>query len=282
MANVATFAYPEEWKIGLQMELDEPNKWQDICNVRFTNTRVLHNPYITDLSLQTPTRGSAYTYQQVNITDESTLINQLAIAANFVDRADLAQWNLSSYTDLATRHGVVLKEQIETAVLGAYGSMTTFDNADLGGAAGSITLSTTNVDDVMVNIRKKIFTAAGQRILEQNGAFIVWRPGDFATLELYARANGYQLADIYLKSGTQQGMVYGGFTHYSSNLLSGGHVVAGVKRSIDLGLLDATYGQTTVVQEPQATSGIGITSRIDYKVFVWTRMKPVVYDVRLA
>src|SRR3990167_2218179 len=130
MPNVAAFAYPEEWKTQLQMELDEPTKWKDICLVEYTNSRVLHNPYITDLALQTPTRGSAYTYQQVNITDQTTTINTNATAPYFIARADLAQWNLENYMVLAERQAVVLNEQIETDVFGAYGSMTLFDNTE--------------------------------------------------------------------------------------------------------------------------------------------------------
>ena len=72
---MATIIYPEEWKATLQMELDEPNKFMDICNVEYTNTRVLHNPYINDAAVFTITRGSPYVADNLLETDENTVIN---------------------------------------------------------------------------------------------------------------------------------------------------------------------------------------------------------------
>lgn len=105
-------------------------------------------------------------------------------------------------------------------------------------------------------------------------------------VEAFAQANGFNMSDAYLKSGAvgkAKGVDYMGLTHYTSNLLSGGHIIAGVKKAIHLGILKDTYGDIMVdTQDPSARSGISVVSRVDFKVMVWQRMIPVVFDVRLA
>lgn len=281
-----THVYEEEWRTKLQEELDEPNKWKDICEVEYTNSRVIHNPYLTDATVQTGERGTPYTYQAVVHTDQNTVIDTYRVLAQFIDRADLAQSGYAKQMQLAERQGVLLNETLETNVFLAYGSMTTFDGDEIGGAAGSITLSATNVDDVIRGIRREIAEANGQTLLERNGGFIVWRPSDMEYVEAFAQANGFNMSDAYLKSGAvgkAKGVDYMGLTHYTSNLLSGGHIIAGVKKAIHLGILKDTYGDIMVdTQDPSARSGISVVSRVDFKVMVWQRMIPVVFDVRLA
>src|SRR6266851_5140609 len=97
MAN--SLIYQEEWAVKLQERLSEPTKWKDICQVEYTNERVLHNPYMSDATVQTGTRGTAYTMQDATQTDESVTINTYKILPQIIDRADLAQ---STYTNQMT------------------------------------------------------------------------------------------------------------------------------------------------------------------------------------
>ena len=101
--------------------------------------------------------------------------------------------------------------------------------------------------------------------------------------EAFVQANGFVTADCALKDGTSQGFEYMGVKHYSSNKLTAGHLVAGVQNLIHLGIVKSTYGQVVVTQEPAvsggAVSGIGVISRVDYKVKVWTKTKPVIFNI---
>lgn len=283
MGSVNTIVYQEDWVTKLQERLSENLKWKDICKVEYTNTKVLHNPYLTDATVQVGYRGTAYTMQEVVMTDEYVTIDTFKILPQFIDRADLAQSTYASQMDLADRQGVLLNESIESAVFADYGSMTEFDNTQLGGSAGNITVSATNIDDIVRAVKREIRQAGGESLARRNGVFIVWRPEDFELLEAFAGANGFNTADAALKLGIDDGFVYMGVTHYSSNKLTAGHLVAGVKKTYHLGILKDTYGQVVVNEkDPGNTSGISIVSRVDFKGKVWTKVKPVLFNITVA
>jgi hypothetical protein len=189
---------------------------------------------------------------------------------------------------LAERQGVLLKEAIETAVYAAHGSYTNFTNASIGGSAGNITVSENNIDNIIRGIKREIREAAGEGLLERNGGFIVWRPADFEYLEAFMQANGFNTADAALKDAgsANRGVFHMGLWHYSSNLLSSGHVIAGVKKAIHLGILKSTFGQVIIDQEPSGPDGtynaVGVVSRVDYAVKAWANMVPVIFDVTVA
>jgi hypothetical protein len=289
MAN--SLIYAEDWAVKLQERLSEPTKWKDICNVEYTNMKVLHNPYMSDASVQTGTRGTAYTMQDATQSDDSITINVYKILPQVIDRADLAQSTYSTQMVLADRQGILLNEAVETAVYAAYASLTSFGDTGggvLGLASTAITVSATNIDDIIRGIKQQINVAKGQSLAARNGIFIVWRPADMNVLESFMQANGFLSADRALNgqgatdsefSATAGGIDYMGVTHYASNLLTAGHVIAGVKKVLHLGIVKDTYGQVVVTQDPLNVSGIGVISRVDYAVKAWHNVVPLLYNV---
>jgi hypothetical protein len=284
-----TIIYQEEWATKLQERLDYPTIWKDICNVEYTNERVLHRPYMTDATAAAHTRGSVYTIQDVTITDSYVTINASSIVPQMIDRADLAQTVFASQMVLADRQGRLLNEKIESYLYGLHASYTNFGDltTSLGLGATAITVSATNIDDVIRGIKREISKANGDKLLEQNGGFIVWRPADFELLEAFMQANGFQTADTALKGGAGSGVEYMGLTHYKSNLLTASHVFAGVKKLMHLGIVKDTYGQIVVNQDPAGVSGgqfsaISIVSRVDYVGKVWDNFLPLLFDVNVA
>lgn len=281
-----TIIYEEDWAVKLQEQLDESINWKEVCKVDYTNSKVLHNPYETDASVQSGTRGSAYTHQAVTFTDESIDITTFKILPQFIDRADLAQSTYASQMGMAERQGVLLNENIESAMLAAHAQWTNFDNASIGGSAGNITVTSSNVDDIIRGIKREIREASGQKVLARNGGFIVWRAADFELLEAYVQANGFNTADMALKNGTIEGFRYMGMDHLVSNLHTSGHLFAGVKNLFSLGIVKTTYGQIVVDQEPSTSSGavsaIAVISRVDYAFKAWTKTKTVLFDVLVA
>jgi hypothetical protein len=283
--------YAEDWSVKLQERLSEPTKWKEICNVEYTNMKVLHNPYMADPTVQTGIRGTAYTMQDADQTDDTITINQYKILPQVIDRADLAQSTYSSQMILADRQGVLLDEAIETAVFASYASLTSFGDTGggvLGLAATNITVSATNIDDIIRGIKEQINIAKGQKIAARNGVFIVWRPQDMAVLESFMQANGFLTADKALSgkgatesefSATAGGIDYMGVTHYASNLLTANHVIAGVKKVLHLGIVKDTYGQVVITQDPLNVSGIGVISRVDYAVKAWHNVVPILFNV---
>ena len=290
-----SFIFEEDWATKLQERLAEPTIWKAICNVEYTNEKVLHCPYKTDPTVQTGTRGSAYTPQDITITDESITIDTFKILPQVIDRADLAQCTYVDQMNLADAQGVLLNEALETAVYADHANFTNF--GDLGGGAvglGStqITVSPTNIDDIVRGIKREIRKAKGKTLMRRNGVFIVWRSADFEILESFMQANGFMSSDKALNgeapldSAAETGIDYLGVTHFSSELLAANHVFAGVKKLYHLGIVTDTYGQVVVTQDPVVgggqISGVGVISRIDFKGKVWHNYAPVLFDVNVV
>lgn len=283
MADVNnTVVYKQDWAATVQDRLTEPTKWKDIMRVDYRENQVLNNPYITDPTVQTYTRGSSYTNQALVETSESITINQTVILPQFIDRADLGQSGYARQMDIADQQGILLNEKLENAIFANYSQLTSFGNDALGGAAGSITVSATNIDDIVRTVKQKILEASGGALLDRNGAFFVWRPADFNLLEQFCQANGFMMADRSLQTGIgsgYRGFDAMGFTHYTSNQLTAQHVIAGVKKLWHLGIYTGTYGQTVFTEDPLERSGVGVVARIDYQTKAWNKPKPVLFNV---
>jgi hypothetical protein len=275
--------YKEDFAAKVQERLTEETKWKDFMRVDISNKRELHNPYRTDATINTLTRYTPYTAAAVAQTDESVVIDASFVIAEVIDRADLAQSGYVSQMESADHMGVMLNEKIESYIYSQHAQWTDFDNASIGGAAGNITVSATNIDQIITGIAREISEAKGDTLYERNGAFVVWRPADFEVLTQFMMANGFSTADNALKGGVKGGVDYMGFTHYRSNLLTAGHVFAGVKKVAHLGILRDTYGQIVVDEkDPGLVSGVGITARLDLKVKAWFKTAGILFDVLVA
>ena len=277
----------EDWSVKLQERLGYPTNWKEVCRVEYTNTRVFNNPYMSTVpSLQSHTRGSAYTHQLFTLTNEYVTINQSYILPLIIDRADLAQCKYVKQMDMANLQGQLINEHLETDMLANHGMWTDFDNVAIGGSAGNITVDASNIDNIIRGIKREIREANGKDLMKRNGVFIIWRAADFEILEQIAQANGFNLADIALKSGIDEGFHYMGVDHYVSNSHTSGHLFAGVKKLFHLGILKDTYGQVVYDEEPAtaggAISGVAVVSRIDWEYKTWTLDLPLLYDVEVS
>lgn len=276
--------YAEDWVTKLQERLSEPTKWKDFMRVEISNTRTLHNPYRTDATVLDLVPYVAYVPAQIALTDESVTIDAPFVIPEIIDRADLAQSTYLKQMEIADNQGIQLDEKVESYIYSQHAQWTDFDNASIGGAAGNITVSASNIDDIIRGVKRVIKKAKGEKLFARNGGFIVWRPEDFEILEAFMQANGFVTADKALSEGADMGGVYYmGLTHYSSNLLTAGHLFGGVKKLAHLGILRDTYGQIMVNEkDPGNVSGISVVSRLDLKVKAWFKTKPVLLDILVA
>ena len=287
MANIDnTILHQEEWEITLQEELDEPVKWKDICDVRITNTKVIHHDYADDITVQTGLRNTSYTLQPYTIVDDQLNINQMGVAPQYIARADFAQSTFTKQMDMAKRQAVILNETVESAVYGDFANFTSLDNSSLlGGGAGSITVSATNVDDIVTGVVREIGEAAGESMLRRHGGFMVWRHADLELLQKFAMANGFSTADQALQSHAKGfgGWRYMGLDHYASNLIVGGRIMGGVKNSVTVGILKATRGFVMVDdKDPAQLPGLSIVSYVDYGIKTFNRPANIVFDIAVA
>jgi hypothetical protein len=288
-----TIVYQEEWQAALQDRLEKPTNWKEICEVVYTDTKVLHRPYSTDPSVQTSqTRGNVYTFQDIGETDENITIDTYENLPEFIDKADLAQSQFTSQMFLAERQGTLIDERIEAAMLASHAQWTNLGDDSSGGVAlnstTALTVSATNIDDIIRAVKREIQKANGIKIAARNGIFIEWRPQDWEMLEQFMQANGFNLADQKLQNGAGDiGVFYMGVYHYVSNGHTAGHVFAGVRKLFTLGIVKSTYGKVSVIEDPAGSSGgnlsgWGIVSRVDYKFKAWTKTVPLLFDLNVA
>lgn len=275
-----------EYETVLQERLAAPTVWKEVCLVKYLNSGIWRNPYLTDPTKGTGTRGTGYTSTAIATTDDTVTISDYIYSAEHIDDADLATKTFSDFMEIAERMGTVLDEGMETEMLSEHAQWTNFDNASIGGAAGNITVAVTNIKSIITGIKREIREAGGGKILARNGGFIIWREADFEKVEQLASSEGYNTADDALKNGIKQGFKYLGMEHYSSSYHASGHVFAGVKKAFAVGIVKATYGKVKTIINPVVSgaqiSGIGLETRIDSKFIAWNKMIPVLFDVLVA
>lgn len=287
MANTFnTGVHKEDWMTKLQERLDKPTNWKEVANVIYSDNYIINTPYMsTEFGLQTGTRGTAYGFEDFALTNDTITISTKKIVPVYIDRADLAQISYVNQMEVAGRQGDLVNEEIESAMLAAHTGWTDVGDSSgviTSGVSGQITVTATNIDDIVRGVRRIVHTANGTDLMNRNGLFFVWRPADFEALEQFAQANGFNLADSALKSGIDMGYHLLGADHYVSNSHTANHVFAGVKKIFQIGILKNTYGQIVVTQDPNLQSGIGIISRVDYGLNPPAGLTTILYDINVA
>jgi len=278
-----------EYETMLQERLGAPTVWKEVCLVKYTDSGIWRNPYLTDSTVGTGTRGTGYTSTAVATVDDTVTINGYIYSAEHIDDADLAQKTFSDFMEIADRMGKVLNEKMETLMLAEHAVFTDFGTSSigLGGAAtDAITVSISNVKKIISSMKRVIRTAGGGDTMRSNGAFIVWREADYELVELLASSEGFATADDTLKNGIKQGFRYLGVEHYSTSRNVSGHVFGGVKKAFAVGIVKSTHGKMKTIVNPVVSSaqisGVGLESRIDHKFKAWNNMVPILLDINVA
>jgi len=291
MAVSNTITYETLFEDVLQDRLDHPTTWKEMCDITITDTRVISSSYMsTTPSVQTVSRGTGVALQTFAETAETMTISTGRDLGVFVDFADLAQSPWTKPAELFDRIGALLNEYVETAVLARHASWTDFGLASIGGggaATDTITVSASNIDDIIRGVKREIRENNGQMQMKQNGVGFIWRAADFELLEAFVQANGFATADKALKEGTVEGLHYLGVDHFWSNDHTANHVFAGVKKIERLGILRGTYGMAKTIEFPAADSntffsGKAFYSRIDIGHLTPTAHVGLVFDVNVA
>lgn len=299
MAN--TIIYQAIWENKLAQRLDKPQNWKEVCDVVYTDTQTYNFPYVgtsgepavatlTNTAAGRSTLSNVIPFKDVTISNETLSIVTAEIDSVYIDYADQAQSNYAKMGEMADLLGKKMNERIEAVVLANHASWTDFGDTGagvLGLASTAITVSSTNIDDIIRGIIEQIITANGYALYKEKGGFVEWRPADWTKLVEFMQANGFNMADQSLKSGGQIGVDYLGLNHYVSTSHTAGHVMAGVRGVQKLGLLKSTYGKVYVNEMPASStagslSGTQIHTRADYGLLVPTNLKPTLFDVNVA
>jgi len=258
--------------------LNAPTTWKDVLDVKYSNNRSVIDAYAsTEPDYAAGTRGTAYAYSQFTLTAETLTIDQVQQLAIFIDEADRYQQSYVNQMNIADYHGKKAVEKLESLVLAQHASWKDFGATDLANTGDddttAITVSTSNIDDIIRAVKRKLYANNGVELAVEKGIFFVWRAEDFEMLEAFVQANGFTEADISLKNGipVQKAFRYMGVDHYLSNSHTAGHVFCGIKKMGLIGILTGTWGQVKAIEDPPISvttnapaSGLGLVSRIDF------------------
>lgn len=299
MAN--TVIYQALWENKLAQRLDKPQNWKEVNDVVYTDTQTYNFPLIAtsgEPAVATLTNTAAgrsllsnvIPFIDVTETNQTLSIITAEIDSVYLDYADQAQSNYAKMAEMGTLLGKKIGERAETISLGNHASWTNLGDNGAGGvglAATQLTVSATNVDDIIRGVIEQIYAANGFNLYNEQGGFIVWRPADWTFLVQFMQANGFSMADAALKSGGAIGVDYLGVNHYVSTSHATNHVMAGVRGVQKFGILKSTYGKTYVNEMPASStagslSGTQIHSRLDYGLLVPTNLLPTIFDVNVA
>jgi len=299
MAN--TVIYQALWENKLAQRLDKPQNWKEVNDVVYTDTQTYNFPLIAtsgEPAVATLTNTAAgrsllsnvIPFIDVTESNQTLSIITAEIDSVYLDYADQAQSNYAKMAEMGTLLGKKIGERAETISLGNHASWTNLGDNGAGGvglAATQLTVSATNVDDIIRGVIEQIYAANGFNLYNEQGGFIVWRPADWTFVVQFMQANGFSMADAALKSGGAIGVDYLGVNHYVSTSHATNHVMAGVRGVQKFGILKSTYGKTYVNEMPASSSagslsGTQIHSRLDYGLLVPTNLLPTIFDVNVA
>ena len=287
--------YPTVWATGLQERLTGPTNWKEICEVHMMDDYTKNIPYMsTEFSLQSGTRGTAYTHSDFALTNDTLTVNAQDIVSVFLDRADAAQQKFVGALEAGQRQGDLINERVEDLFLAQHAGWTNFGTADAGATftltATAITVTVANIDNITRAVKREIIKAKGSKLARRNGIAIVWRPEDFEKLEESMASQGYTFADMALKDGIMdadgQGKYAFGVYHYVSESHDAGHVFAGVRKIQQIGLLKSTYGR--IFFNPNAMnadgplSGQSYEARLDYGFNPKAGLTALLFDINVA
>lgn len=295
MANTFnTGTYEQVWATSLQDRLTGPTNWKEICEVIYSDTQILNLPYMsTEYTLQSGTRGTAYSHSDFVLTNDTLTINNQDIVSVYQDRADLAQSKLATAAEHGARMGDNVNERVEDLFLAQFGGWTDFGSDGASGFglyATQITVTVANIDNIVRAIKREIIKAKGSKLARRHGIAIVWRPEDFEKLEESMASQGFTFADMALKDGIMdadgQGKYAFGVYHYVSESHTANHVFAGVRKIMQIGLLKSTYGRiyfnANAVNGDGPLSGVNWETRLDYGFNPKAGLTSILFDVNVA
>ena len=278
----------------MQERLTGPTNWKEILEVHMMNDRTLNLPYMsTEFSLQSGTRGTAYSHSDFTLTNDALTVSAQDIVSVFLDRADAAQQKFVGALEAGRRQGDLINERVEDLFLAQHAGWTNFGSDGAGGFglfAVTITVTVANIDSITRAIKREIIIAKGSKIARRNGIAIVWRPADFEKLEESMASQGYTFADQALRDGIMdadgQGKYAFGVYHYVSESHTANHVFAGVRKIQQIGLLKSTYGR--IYYNPNAVNADGPLSgesheaRLDYGFNPKAGLTALLFDVNVV
>ena len=146
---------------------------------------------LTNTAAGRSTLSNVIPFVDTTQTNETLSIITAEIDSAYIDYADQAQSNYAKQAALGSLLGKKIAERVQAISLGNHAAWTDFGDTGagvLGLASTKITVSTSNIDDIIRGVIEQIQTANGFDLYMQNGGFAEWRPADWTKLVTFMQA----------------------------------------------------------------------------------------------
>lgn len=207
MANSLTAFNPAYWSKRMQIVRIKEPVYRALANFEersnLKNGDTVHRPYRSSLLVQSYSKGTAVTVQDVTATDESLSVGTTKIVPFYVDDLDALQNKWDTVNAFADDAGRELEAFIDGDFLAEVANARdTIDDGDIGGVAGNaIALSTSNVLKVFAAASKKLTNQMKGGKMSMSDRFAVITPTTLQVLVEYLAGKDTSLADKVGENG---------------------------------------------------------------------------------
>lgn len=162
MANNLAAGFKAFWSRRMQRKMNKIDVFRGIASfeeeAQLKKGDRVHRPYRSELTPQDYTRGTAFTVQDIETTDEYLVVDQAKVIPFYVDDLDELQSSYKDANEFADDCAVKLGNLIDAAVLGEVLLATSVvDEAAFGGTAGNgITATSGNIQKIFSTADKKL------------------------------------------------------------------------------------------------------------------------------
>lgn len=221
MANSLGAMSPTYWSRRMGRKLYKTDVFRSLANFEeqatLTDGQKVDRPYRSDIVVETYTKGTALTAQDLTGTSDQLTVDQVKAALLYVDNVDKIQNKYSAANAWIDEAGKRLSNAIDARFLyEVFSANSTVDDGDIGGTANDgITVTTGNVLDV--------FSATNLLLdlqnVEEEMRFFVVSPHFYQVLFRYIAGRLTMLGDSTGENGNIGS--YAGLKLYKSNNLTG-------------------------------------------------------------
>jgi len=211
MANNLSASFEEIWAKEQQTVFYKKNLAMEMADTSFNGTLskgdTLNRTYRSAASIQSYTRGTAITIDDVTDTNEALTVNLEFATGIYIDNFDKIQNKYNQAVNYGKDYGEALSNQVDASVLGEY--------VNAGNALAAVTLSVSNILAMFSNAKK---TLRKENISSTDLSAII-SPDVAAILDQTQSGRDTSMGDAANKDGYYG--KYQGFHCYESNQLAG-------------------------------------------------------------
>ena len=274
---------PEVWSRRMGSLQKKALVARAICDLtegaKLTVGDTVNKPYVSDLSVSTYTPGTDVSLIDMGATNEQLTVTTFETVPFYVDEIDIMQNGYDLMAEQTDRAQYLLNDKIDTAVLARYvdSDNTDITNASIGGAAGAITATSSNIHQIFTALKREMREA---NVTMTGDTYVVVDPSGAELIEQYVAANGFNTADATIKNG-YAGDFLGVQVYVSNNLTTGSNVthwIGGKKGAISLVVQKEP---TVMIKDNPLRAGKNVICLTAYGIKTFKRAAKDLFDINI-